>query len=225
MSRRRGQLDVLIVGPYPPPLGGVSSHVRQVAGEMRAAGYQLGVIDHFGGRRVQSPVVASLRRNPARYLLELSRWSARVVHYHHAGRTTILLSAALARRARPRTRWLITVHNRSLTPHGPFARLRFWLIRWALSQFDEVIAVSPEVQLGLARYLPRRPILILPAFAGVAEMAGPSLHEETRRFVSSSGVILIVSAYRVRRDRKGATSMVSALLPNFLSLSRRRYPI
>ena len=201
--RRRGQFDVLIVGPYPPPLGGVSSHVRQVALELRAAGYRLGVIDHFGGRRAPAPVVASLRRNPARYLFELPRWRSQVVHYHHAGRTSILLSAALARRARRQARWVITVHNRSLTPDGPPTRVRSRLIRWALNQFDHVIAVSREVQLGLAEYLPGRAISVLPAFAGVEEAGTGSLEEETRRFVVSGGATLIISAYRVRLDRSG----------------------
>ena len=170
---------------------------------MRAAGYQFGVIDHFGGRRVEPPVIASLRRNPARYLLELTRRHARVVHYHHAGRTTILLSAAIACRARRRARWLITVHNRSLTPDGPQGWLRSRVIRWALGQFDDVIAVSPEVQRGLAHYLPGRTILILPAFAGIAAAETRSLQDDTRRFVASDGVTVIVSAYRVRLDRTG----------------------
>jgi glycosyltransferase involved in cell wall biosynthesis len=199
-SERR-ELDVLLVGPYPPPLGGVSSHVRRVAAEMQAAGYRLGVIDHFGGRHVTAPVVASLRRNPGRYLLELSRWRAQVVHYHHAGRTSILVAAALARQTRRESRWLITVHNHSLTP--PRARGRSRLIRWALNQFDDIIAVSPEVQLGLTRHVPERTISVLPAFCGIADQQTSSLSDETRRFVGSGGVTVVVSAYRVRPFRGG----------------------
>lgn len=202
MSKKRRQLDLLLVGPYPPPLGGVSSHVRRVAAEARAAGYRLGVIDHFGGRDVAPPVVASLRRHPGRYLLELSRWRARVVHYHHAGRTSILISAALARKTRPGTRWLITVHNHSLTPRRRLG-LQSPLIRWALNQFDDIIAVSPEVQLGLARHVPGRPIAIIPAFCGIADAGTTPLSDETRRFVRSDGVTVIVSAYRVRPFRDG----------------------
>lgn len=201
MRSERRELDVLLVGPYPPPLGGVSSHVRQVAAEMQATGYRLGVVDHFGGRRMAPPVVATLRRNPARYLLELSRRRAQVVHYHHAGRTSILLAAALARNTRRESRWLITVHNHSLTPKR--ARGRSRVTGWALNQFDELIAVSPEVQLGLARHVPGRPISVLPAFCGIAGAETSSLSDATRRFLGSGGVTLIVSAYRVRPLRGG----------------------
>jgi glycogen synthase len=201
MASERRERDVLLVGPYPPPLGGVSSHVRRVAAEMHGAGYRFGVIDHFGGRHLTWPVVASLRRNPGRYLLELSRWRAQVVHYHHAGRTSILLAAALACRARPGSRWLITVHNHSLAPRRAQSRSR--LIPWALNQFDDIIAVSPEVQAGLAQHVPGRPIAVLPAFCGVPEATTSSLSDETARFVRCDGVTLILSAYRVRPLRDG----------------------
>jgi glycogen synthase len=222
-SERR-ELDVLLVGPYPPPLGGVSSHVRQVAAEMEATGYRLGVVDHFGGRHVAPPVVASLRRNPARYLLELNRQRAQVVHYHHAGRTSILMATALACNTRRESRWLITVHNHSLTPKRGRGRSR--LTSWALNQFDDIIAVSPEVQLGLAQHVPGRPISVLPAFCGIADAGTSSLSDETREFFGSGGVTIILSAYRVRPLNGGgdlyglrfAAGVFEALAPEIADL-------
>lgn len=195
-------LDLLLVGPYPPPRGGVASHVRQVAEATGDAGYRIGVLDHFGSQRTAPPVLAGLRRNPARYLLELGRRRAEVVHVHYAGRTSILLATALARRRWPRDRWLITIHNHSLTPvlRSP---LRRPVARWALSQFDEIIAVSGDVRSEIARYVPEHRVVTVPAYVGVREVDGERLEPAMSSFLSADGVTLVVAAYRVRTVRGG----------------------
>jgi glycogen synthase len=198
------ELDLLLVGPYPPPLGGVSSHVRQVAEATAAAGYRIGVLDHFGGERTAPPVLAGLRRNPARYLLELGRRRAEVVHVHYAGRTSILFAAAAAaaRRRRPDERWLLTIHNHSLTPVLG-SRLQGHFARTALRQFDEIIAVSGEVRDAVARHLPGKPVVTVPAYIGLGARGGELLEPATSAFLGGPGVTLVVSAYRVRTLRGG----------------------
>ena len=198
----QGELDLLLVGPYPPPLGGVSSHVRQVADATAAAGYRIGVLDHFGGERTAPPVLAGLRRNPARYLFELVRRRAEVVHVHYAGRTSILVAAAVARRRWPADRWLVTIHNHSLTPILR-SHVQGRVARWALRQFDEIIAVSGDVSAGITRHLPEQPVVTVPAYVGVGALGGESLEPAMSAFVASPGVTLILSAYRVRTLRGG----------------------
>ena len=195
-------LDLLLVGPYPPPLGGVSSHIRQVAEATGEAGYRIGVLDHFGSQGTAPPVLAGLRRNPGRYLLELCRRRAEVVHVHYAGRTSILLAAALARRRWPGDRWLITIHNHSLTAvlRSP---LRRPVARWALSQFDEIIAVSADVRSEIARYLPEHRVVTVPAYVGVRRLDGEPLEPAMSSFLSAPGVTLVVAAYRIRTARGG----------------------
>ena len=196
-------LDVLLVGPYPPPLGGVSSHVRQVADAAAAAGYRVGVLDHFGNGPTKPPVLASLRRNPLRYLGELARHRADVVHVHYAGRTSVLLAAALARRRWPRDRWLLTIHNHSLTPLLRSHGVRGRLVTWALSQFDELIAVSDDVRSGIARQIPRARVSTLPAYVGVGGVNTQSSRPDLLSFLEAPGVTMIVAAYRVRTVRGG----------------------
>jgi len=198
----QGELDLLLVGPYPPPLGGVSSHVRQVAEATAAAGYRIGVLDHFGGEPTAPPVLAGLRRNPARYLLQLRRRRAEVVHVHYAGRTSILFAAALARRRWPGDRWLLTVHNHSLTPILR-SRVRGRLARAALRQFDEIIAVSGDVRTGIARHLPEQRVVTVPAYIGVGALEGEPLEPAMSAFLSGPGVTLVAAAYRVRTLRVG----------------------
>ncbi len=199
----RGKLDLLLVGPYPPPLGGVSSHVSQVAHATATAGYRVGVLDHFGGRRATPPVLAGLRRNPGRYVLELSRHRAELVHVHYAGRPTLLVASALARRRRTSARWLLTVHNQSLGPMLKSGGVRSRLLRWALNQFDEIIAVSAEVSSAIAPRVPNRAMSIVPAYAGVAHGDGRSVSRATSRLLDAPGVALVVAGYRIRPIRGG----------------------
>lgn len=194
---RQRELDLLLVGPYPPPLGGVSSHVRLVAEATAAAGYRIGVLDHFGRGRTEPPVLAGLRRNPARYLLELRRRRADVVHIHYAGRTSILFAAALARRRWPGDRWLLTIHNHSLTPILR-SRVQGRLALSALRQFDEIIAVSGDVRAAIARDVPEQRVVTVPAYVGVGALEGQSLEPAMSAFLTGPGVTLVVAAYRVR---------------------------
>lgn len=198
----RRELDLLLVGPYPPPLGGVSSHVRQVAEATAAAGYRVGVLDHFGHEPTAPPVLAALRRNPARYLLELGRRRAPVVHVHYAGRISILLAAALARRRWPADAWLITIHNHSLTPVLRWG-LRASAARWALCQFDEVIAVSGDVSSEIASHVPKHRVVTVPAYLGGGGLGGAPLEPAMSSFLSDPGVTIVVAAYRVRTVRGG----------------------
>src|SRR4051794_4638814 len=94
--------DVLLVGPYPPPIGGVSTHVSRLAQLLEEAGLHVGVLNHFKTRGSNRFVIGSLHRNPLRYWYEIRQADASVVHYHHARWSTLVATAiALARADRP----------------------------------------------------------------------------------------------------------------------------
>ena len=97
---RRGhtaRVDVLIVGPWPPPLGGISAHVARTVDILRAEGFEVAVLDHYHARGRDPVVRAGLRRNPVRYFLEVRRHPSRLVHYHHS-RIESLVAVGLAAR-------------------------------------------------------------------------------------------------------------------------------
>jgi len=195
--------EVLIVGPYPPPLGGVSSHVQRATIALQDAGYTVGVLNHFTSEIDNSPVVGTLRRNPVLYFLKLRKAHGPVVHYHHAGRLSLLLAAALARPKRD-GRWLVTIHNHSLTRSLESSRSSRRLVRWALGRFDQVIAVSREIAQTLERHEVNAPIVVMPAYIPAAPgKSHRSVRSLARDDVEWSGVTLIVSAYRVSRFNGG----------------------
>jgi glycogen synthase len=193
-------LDVLILGPYPPPFGGVSAHVDRVAHAVRTRGLAVGVANHFPDRRRDGLIVADLRRNPLRYWLVLRRAEARIVHYHHS-RWSTLVSTALALRHRTAPT-VATVHGRELEPYlGSRVPGVARLTRRALRTFDVLIAVSAEIERSLQRIGP--PVEMIPAYIPAGDNQG-RLSPRTEAFLRG-GTNLLVAAYRLTVDRHGRT--------------------
>src|SRR5919204_6988272 len=86
--RSRRELDLLLVGPYPPPMGGVAAHVSRAATLLSERGVRIGVLNQFGHRDDDGRVVGTLHRNPLLYWLALRSSSAGLIHYPHARLST-----------------------------------------------------------------------------------------------------------------------------------------
>lgn len=212
--------DVLLVGPYPPSIGGVSTHVVGLAKVLEDAGWRVAVLNHFDNEENDPRVVGALKRNPFRYWLALRRRAARVVHYHHS-RPATLVAVALAKR-RSSSRYLITVHGHSLERHlaSPWGGL----MRWGLRRFDELIAVSPAVAETFQRHVPQATITIAPAYLGeVVPHGSGQLPAEVSDFLARPGTTLVMSAFRIRlTDGGGDVYGLDFFVDLFLRLATRR---
>lgn len=218
------QYDVLVLGPYPPPLGGVSRHVKRLAEALMHMEIHVGVLNHFGSRRAQAPgppVIGELRRNPLRYWRAVRAADASIVHYHDA-RLSTLVAVAMARRSSPSDTFLVTLHGHRTVRH---LRSRVpglsRLVRWALEQFDELVAVSGEIAQALRASLPNATIVMIPAYlpAHEADEAGP-LPDHLETLLSTAGTTLLVSAYRLAvRPRQKDIYGVDRVVELFRSLA------
>ncbi len=188
--------DVLIVGPLPPPYGGVATHVQQLSELLGAAGLRVGVLNHFRSRNGQA--LATLNRNPLRYLVALARFKSRVVHYHHS-RWSTLVAVAATRRFRKGSRYVMTLHGQELTRYvrsrRPFVAR---LTRWALDRFDEIVAVSEEVASGLEPQARAAKVSVIPAYLGGYVARGLALEQEEEAFLAGGAPTLVVSASQIR---------------------------
>jgi glycosyltransferase involved in cell wall biosynthesis len=197
------QVDVLLVGPYPPPFGGVSAHVKRLAAAVEAEGITVGVLNHFHTRNVRPLILGDLHRNPLLYWRALRRVEGGIVHYHHARWSTMIATAiALSRPDAPAA--AITVHDRSLDRYlsalTPLGRIT----RGALRRFDTLIAVSPEIARVLERALPERSIEVIPAYLPVgSDDISARLSRQSRDFLNAGRPTLLVGAYRLMPDASG----------------------
>ncbi len=205
-ERRALQWDVLLVGPIPPPFGGVSVHVRALREYLQDEGMRVGVVNHFGSGAAEPGVVGGLRRNPLRYLLLLPRQRASIIHYHHGRWSTLLATAIVAgTRTRAGAQTIATIHGHELEPYlssrVPFVAA---LTRWALAAFDELVAVSAGIAARLQEYGVAKPVTVIPAYLPRRDGAGETLGAATQSFVDQAGRLIVVSAYRLQTGASGA---------------------
>jgi glycosyltransferase involved in cell wall biosynthesis len=211
VSRPKSEADVLILGPVPPPLGGISVHISRVVPQLQEEGFAVQVLNHFDST-APSYVVGTLRRNPLRYYVLPRRIPARVLHYHHSHWLALL--AVAAGRGRRRTRYILTSHGddlrrllRSKIP-GQGA-----LTRWALKRFDVIIVVNDKIRRTLEAESVDRPIEVLPAFL-LDQSPGAPYELPLDEFLSA-GPGLVLPAFRVQfladgRDVYGLDTAVDA---------------
>jgi glycosyltransferase involved in cell wall biosynthesis len=212
--------DILILGPVPPPFGGISVHLSRLVPLLVRAGLKVGVLNHFESKDMPF-VVATLNRNPLNYYRIPRRFRARIVHYHHSGWWP-LVSLALAK-ADSSARYILTLHGGAI--YGPLRSkvpIVSRITRWALSRFDTIIVVDPNVASFVQTNVGKQHIEVLPAFL---EFRNDDLGAYDARIEAflDSGRVLVVAAYGVQflddgRELYGLDMVTQA----FMTLARDR---
>jgi glycosyltransferase involved in cell wall biosynthesis len=214
-SRRAAEeLDILILGPVPPPFGGISVHVTRLVSLLSAAGFSVGVLNHFRGTD-QPFVLAALNRSPLRYYRLPRRFPARVVHYHHS-RWPHLVAFAIGRGAR--SRYILTLHAGDVRKHFPqlISRVPFMsrITRWSLTRFDLVITVDPSIAAAVREHTSAR-VEVIPAFIA-SEGTECDRYEPQLEDFLREGRVLLVAAYGVQfmngRELYGLDTVIEAFV-------------
>jgi glycosyltransferase involved in cell wall biosynthesis len=193
------ELDILILGPVPPPFGGIGVHVDRLVPLLQNEGLRVGVLNHFGA--VEKPfVLGALKRNPLNYFRLPKKFPAHVVHYHHS-HWWAFMAVALGKR-RNRSRYIVTLHGAALANRlnsgSPLIRL---VTRWALRRFDVIIVVNPHISTAIQDRVGREHIHVVPAFPGTPEEEPP--YEASIEAFLTSGRTLLVPVYRIQFLRDG----------------------
>lgn len=164
-------MKLLLIGPYPPPHGGVSVHIYEACRQLRAEGIECRVVNTD---RNAPPSPEYLRVSGASGLVRLLVRHARAgwtIHFHTNGhnaksRLTALLGG-LAGRLGPAC--LLTLHSGMMPGYLRGSGRRRLLARTCCALYGRVIAVSPRLRdallaLGLPPWqLDMQPAFLLPA--------------------------------------------------------------
>jgi glycosyltransferase involved in cell wall biosynthesis len=191
-------LDILILGPIPPPFGGISVHLSRLVPKLQRSGLKVGVLNHFGSTAMPF-VMAALSRNPLNYYRVPKRFPARIVHYHHS-RWPYLVALALGKGSSP-ARYILTLHSGDIQKHFPSSKSRTpfvgWITRWALRHFDTIICVDPKIASFIRGHLDRQRLEVLPAFLESPDHEAEEYDATIETFLKS-GRVLVVAAYGVQ---------------------------
>ena len=152
-------MKVLLIGPHPPPHGGISVHVAGIYQYLTAAGVTCHVLDTSHVRPGVGFALVVLRH-------ALKGWT---LHLHTNGHNlkSWLLALGCGLAGQSRGGCILTLHSGMLPGYLDAAPWRRNLAAFACSYYSQVVCVSPAIRgallpLGVE---PRRTV-VLPAFLG-----------------------------------------------------------
>lgn len=137
-QQRGGLSSVLLIGPLPPPKGGISIHLDRLTLALRQRGIPFEVLNE--SRRINEQARSLRSTAPPTYIRMLKQ--ADVVHIHTGNPALRLFHAVAARLCGART--LITLHSHKKMT-GTKRAFRDMLVRAACRVADKTIAVSQKI--------------------------------------------------------------------------------
>jgi glycosyltransferase involved in cell wall biosynthesis len=194
----RDDLDLLLLGPIPPPFGGISVHLGRLVPLLENAGFAVAVLNHFDS--TDAPfVLEALKRNPLNYYRMPRRFRTRIIHYHHS-RWPHLMAVALGRGS-SKARYIVTLHAGDIEKHFPQLISRVPLVarltRWALRRFDVVVVVDPTIGSIIQEHLNGHRVELLPAFLEADKPELQTYDPAVETFLDA-GPLLVVAAYDIQ---------------------------
>ncbi|HKY20062.1 MAG TPA: glycosyltransferase family 4 protein [Vicinamibacterales bacterium] len=193
---------VLLLGPFPPPHGGVQTHLVTLRQFLRKSGVSCPVINITGHRKTETDDVYYPKHaiGLIRLLLQLKY---DIIHLHFGGNLTLrLLALTLVCCLVPRVRTVLTFHSGGYPGSAAGKRARPWTLRgFVLRRLDRLIGVNAELVDMYRRFgvVPMRARFIAPHGSNdrpVLEAAVP----ESRFFASHGPVLLTVGGLEPEYD-------------------------
>lgn len=186
-------MRVVQLGPYPPPYGGIQTHLVAIREYLRERGHACAVINVTRHRKQEADDVY-YPTSAFGLLWHLFRNHYDVLHLHIGGMLPLrVLALAFSCTAVPRTKTILTFHSGGYpsSPEGQSAKktsLRGFIFR----RFDGLIGVNLEIiefflKLGIPK---RRTRLIYPHAVARAKMA-EQLSEPLAPFFAAHDYVLI----------------------------------
>lgn len=160
-------MKVTLVGDFPPPVGGIAIHVKQLHGFLKEAGIAARVLDIGKGRHETDDVT------PVRGWLDYARHVSRlaasdeIVHLHISGNNTKAwaVAASLGASLSSQAIRVITVHSGLMPAFVKRSAQQRLMVRGALAGYQQIIAVSDPVRDALVSCgVSKKKIVVHPAF-------------------------------------------------------------
>ena len=186
-------MKVLQLGPYPPPNGGVQTHIAALVGFLRRSGVTCDVLNLNRFRRPSAEGIF-YPSNSVEVLAHLLSHRYDVIHLHIGGRIFLRqLGLAIACSALPKTHCVLTFHSGGYpsSEEGRSAHARS-LRAFALRRFDRIIAVNSEIAAFFERLrVPPEHISLISPHAPPSVTTPSKLPLELEKFFSDHQPLLI----------------------------------
>lgn len=139
-------MRVLLLGPYPPPHGGVQTNLVAIRDFLRGRGIHCSVINLTRFRRADADDVY-YPRSALEVLRLLLRLPYGIIHLHIGGEVTLrLLVLGLCCCLMPGARTVLTLHSGGYPSSRKGTAARRWTMRgFVFRRFDRIIGVNEEI--------------------------------------------------------------------------------
>lgn len=185
-------MRILQMGPFPPPHGGVQTHVVAIRGHLRKNQIPCAVINLTRHRKPAADEVY-YPRGALEVLRLLARLRYDMIHLHIGGNlTTRLLALGFVCSLLPRSKTVLTFHSGGypISEAGKTARPRS-VRGFALRRFDRVIAVNRELVEFFERTgVPPDRIRLIHPHALAAQAAADPLSPSLEKFFQTHKPVL-----------------------------------
>lgn len=188
-------MKVLLLGPYPPPHGGVQTHLVSLREFLLQHGIECGVINLTRFRQAEKDNIY-YPRSAWELLRLLARLRYDIVHLHFGGDLSLrLLSLSAVCAFLPWSQCVLTFHSGGYPASIKGRTARQWSLRgFVLRRLSHVIAVNEELAELFRRFgcAPERISLVSPHAMGAAQgPATPSLPPALQSFYDSHDPVLV----------------------------------
>ena len=193
-------MTILIIGPYPPPYGGVSVHIQRLKDWLESCRVECVVYDSSRTPKDELNVIVQENSKISRtwqLLTQLLSCVNNIIHYH--GYNPMLICFFSMASFVKQKRLVVTLHSfrRNVTNMRLLDRAAFWAARKARTYF---IAVGPEIKEKVI-HLGIKPenIEIISAFIPptVKESDFAEIPTKTWRFIDNHKPVILANAFRI----------------------------
>ena len=186
-------MRVLLLGPYPPPHGGVGSNLVSIHELLRKKGLSSQVINITRSRRAEGEGVL-YPRSWLQLLVLLLRLRYDIVHLHIGGNVTPrLLALSLVCCMMPRRKAVLTFHSGGYpaSKEGSSARPRSFR-GFVFRRFDRIVGVNREIVELFRRFgVPEEKVRLILPHALSSEATARALPERFDGFIRSHRPVLL----------------------------------
>ena len=188
-----------LIGPCPPPYGGIAIHVRRLREQLTESGWECMVYDLVRQRELRGAEVTAIKNArlwPLRYFFTASE---NVIHYIYSGWELGILVGMMGFLGK---KTVVSIVGDDLKDHlmkGGWFRKQ--LLSFALKRYACIIAVNPEInQLLLSTGIrPERIEVITPFLPPVvSNEAQNEIPGEIWRFIDSHKPVISANAFKIR---------------------------
>jgi glycogen(starch) synthase len=186
-------MRVLLLGPYPPPHGGVQTNLVAIRQLLTERGIPSEVINLTRHRHPDRDGVY-YPETPLEVLRLLFRLPASIIHIHIGGELPLrLLLLCLVCCLLPRRKTLLTFHSGGYPSSPAGQSASYWTLRgFVLRRFDCVIAINPQLQALFRTFgVPARKIRFILPYALPQAVPDLELPADVNRFFASHDHVLL----------------------------------